>query len=121
MTLFWAYMCFSSIFCCVPKIYFDKCIMEIDTPLKMELKIKNDTRYSLSFGREYQIDAFVDGDWIDIKACSDFKSDKITLEPLEVSKSVVFIPKLKHGLYRIWKNIEYNNKTHFVAYEFYVE
>lgn len=121
MALFWAYMCFSSIFCCVPEIYFDKSIKEIDTPLKMELKIKNGTKYSLSFGREYQIDAFVYGDWIDIKACSDFKSDKIALEPFEVSKLVVFIPKLKHGLYRIWKNIEYNNKTHFIAYEFCVE
>lgn len=121
MTLFFVFMHFCSIFCCAPKIYFDKSIMEIDTPLKMELKIKNDTKYSVSFGREYHIDAFVDGDWIDVNACSDFKSDRITLEPLKESKYVVFIPKLEHGLYRIWKNIEYNNKTHFIVHEFYVE
>lgn len=91
-----------------------------ETPKRVVLHIFNKTQYEISFGRFYRIELFSDGKWIDIRACENYKSDKITLKPYQHSEEIIYIPPCKKGLYRVYKNIEYNYQTHFIAYEFQI-
>lgn len=101
-----------------PTLMLEENIYAEETPRRVVLHFFNTTQYEISFGRFYQIEVFCDGKWMDIRACKDYKSDKITLKPYQQSEEIIYIPLCQKGLYRVYKNIEYNSQTHFIAYEF---
>lgn len=100
---------------------FDGCIKSENTPMQLEIIIKNNMTVPVSFGREYHIEILSNGEWVDINACTDFKSDGLTIGPFQTSKQRIYIPKLKKGEYRIWKNIETESHTYFLSRRFFVK
>lgn len=102
----------------IPTMMLNENIYAKDTPKCVVLCFFNRSHYEISFGRFYGIELFSDGKWIDIRACKNYKSDKITLRPYRQSNEMIYIPLCKKGLYRVYKNIEYNHQTHFISYEF---
>lgn len=100
---------------------FDGCIKSGNTPMQLEIIIKNNMTVPVSFGREYHIEILSNGEWVDINACTDFKSDGLTIRPFQTSKQRIYIPKLKKGEYRIWKNIETESHTYFLSKRFFVK
>lgn len=100
---------------------FDGCIKSGNTPMQLEIIIKNNMTVPVSFGREYHIEILSNGEWVDINACTDFKSDGLTIGPFQTSKQRIYIPKLKKGEYRIWKNIETESHTYFLSRRFFVK
>lgn len=103
-----------------PIIMLKENIYAKDTPKRVVLHFFNKSPYPISFGRFYRIEHFNDGKWVDIEACKNYQSDGISLKPYRRSEEIICIPFCKKGLYRVSKNIEYNNQTHFIAYEFQI-
>lgn len=84
--------------------------------------IKNKTPYYVYLDKRYVIERFeFESDaWVDIGACKDVQDIGIILTPYHQIEMMAYTFCLKSGKYRFFKNVEYDNKTHFISFEFVV-
>lgn len=103
-----------------PTIMLKEGIHAKDTPKRVILYYFNWSNHKISYGRFYRIEHFRDGEWVDIEACGDYPDDGFTIRPYGHSTQIITIPLCKKGLYRVSKDVESNNQTLFIAYEFQI-
>lgn len=104
-----------------PKIFINEVLVSQDTPIKVWLYIDNQTEEYVGYGPQYNVQLYDGKEWKTIAGQRDNpKLDFIVITPFHISKLLIRIPRCKSGLYRIIKNLEYGNKTHFFSYKFFI-
>lgn len=98
-------------------------VLSVDLPKPYPMYLVNKTDFYIEFGRGYWIERYENDRWTVVKGIGDFKSDAVVMKPYRRSEWEglrVYIPLLDKGLYRICREINYDDRTHLVTCEFHI-